>query len=271
MSTYAVGDLQGCLKPLQQLLVHVDFKPESDRLWVAGDLVNRGPDSLGVLRFLYSLGDCASIVLGNHDIHLLAVATAGKKSGRSDTFDEILAASDRDVLLNWLAQQPLIQHDKSLGFTMVHAGIPPQWDLKDAKKYAKEVHKALSGKKQKKYLKHIYGNEPDCWDDDLQGPERLRLITNYLTRMRYCKADGQLELQTKSKAVSRLPGGYRPWFLHKKRKTAEDKIIFGHWAALEGRANHENVFALDTGYAWGGALTLMRLEDQQRFVVQANE
>lgn len=269
MSTYAVGDLQGCLTPLQQLLVHVEFNPDVDQLWVAGDLVNRGPQSLEVLRFLYSLNDCVKVILGNHDIHLLAVAAGCRNAGRSDTFDDILNAPDRDVLLDWLSKQPLLHHDKNLNFTMVHAGIPPQWSLKKAKQYAKEVHKALSGKKQKKYLTHIYGNEPATWDDALNGMTRLRLITNYLTRMRYCKTDGELELQTKSKATPRLPGGYRPWFLHKKRKTAKDKIIFGHWAALEGRANHDKVFALDTGYAWGGALTLMRLEDQQRFVVGA--
>ena len=269
MSTYAVGDLQGCLKPLQQLLTHVKFDPQKDRLWVAGDLVNRGPESLAVLRFLYSLDDVVSIVLGNHDIHLLAAAAGIREPSSSDTFQEIFDAPDCDVLLNWLRQQPLIHHDKSLGYAMVHAGIPPQWTLKAAKGYAKEVHKALKGKKSKQYLKYIYGNQPDQWDDALQGPERLRLITNYLTRMRYCKANGQLELQTKSKAAASIPGGYRPWFLHAKRKTADKKIIFGHWAALQGRANAENVFPLDTGYVWGGSLTLMRLEDQQRFVVKA--
>ena len=269
MSTYAVGDLQGCLKPLQQLLVHVNFNPAHDHLWVAGDLVNRGPESLAVLRFLYSLDNCVSVVLGNHDIHLLAVAAGCRNAGSADTFTDILNAPDREILLKWLANQGLIHHDKTLGFAMVHAGIPPQWSLKQAKKYAKEVQKALSGKKQKKYLNNIYGNEPAIWDESLKGMARLRLITNYLTRMRYCKADGELELQTKSKATPYIPGGYRPWFLHKKRKTTDDKIIFGHWAALEGRANHDNVFALDTGYAWGGALTLMRLEDQRRFVVSA--
>lgn len=269
MSTYAVGDLQGCLKPLQQLLVHVDFNPAYDRLWVAGDLVNRGPDSLEVLRFLYSLSDAVSIVLGNHDIHLLAVAFACGSAGRFDTFDEILAAPDSNILMNWLASQPLMHHDKSLGFAMVHAGIPPHWTLKQAKKYAKEVHKILSGKKPKKYLKSVYGNQPDYWDDALKGDERLRLITNYFTRMRYCTADGQLELKTKAKVIDRLPGGYRPWFSHKKRKTADEKIIFGHWAALEGRAYQDNVFALDTGYVWGRELTMMRLEDQQRFTVKA--
>jgi bis(5'-nucleosyl)-tetraphosphatase (symmetrical) len=264
MTIYAVGDLQGCLQPLQTLLSHVKFNVDKDKLWIAGDMVNRGPESLKVLRYLYHLRDNLEVVLGNHDLHLLAVAAGHRKASPSDTLDEILTAKDRDTLLEWIRQQSLLHHDEQLGYTMVHAGIPPQWSLTDAIQYAKEVESVIQGNKINKYLKNMYGNVPDRWDDQLKGKERWRLITNYLTRMRFCTHTGKLELNTKA-GVDSAPIGYLPWFEHEKRKTSEDKIIFGHWAALEGKADNKNIFAIDTGFVWGGQLTLMRLDDEKLF------
>jgi bis(5'-nucleosyl)-tetraphosphatase (symmetrical) len=264
MATYAVGDIQGCLKPLQALLSHVKFNPKKDTLWVAGDMINRGPESLKTLRFLYHLRSSVKAVLGNHDLHLLAVAAGHRDSSRSDTLYSILNAPDRDILLEWLRQQPLLHHDPELNYTMVHAGIPPQWSLKKAIKYAKEVEEVLQSKDIQKFLSSMYGNEPDRWDKTLKGKERWRLITNYFTRMRFCTPSGKLELNTKA-GIDTAPPGYLPWYAHENRKTNKNKIIFGHWAALEGKADHKNVFAIDTGCVWGGELTMMRLEDEKLF------
>ena len=266
MSHYAIGDIQGCLHPLQRLLQRIAFNPQEDKLWLAGDLVNRGPESLKTLRFLYHLRNCCHIVLGNHDLHLLAVAAGYRQPSPGDTLQDILQAPDRDTLLEWLRQQPLIHHDAQLGYTMVHAGIPPQWSIAKALALAAEVEAALQGPDIHHFFNSMYGNQPSLWDKNLKQQERWRLITNSFTRMRFCTAKGELELQTKAK-VNTAPPGYRPWFAHPKRKAAKDKIIFGHWAALEGKADQEKVFALDTGCVWGGELTAMRLEDQRRFAV----
>ncbi|GAA5317084.1 MAG: symmetrical bis(5'-nucleosyl)-tetraphosphatase [Candidatus Pelagadaptatus aseana] len=264
MATYAVGDIQGCLTPLQCLLEKVAFNPEKDRLWVAGDLVNRGPDSLGTLRYLYNMRACLTVVLGNHDLHLLAVAHHQRALNRQDTLDEILDAPDGKELLEWLRQQPLVHHDSELGFTMVHAGIPPQWDIRKALKRSRRVEKYLQGPKFKRFLREMYGNHPSKWRSTLHGMKRLRVITNYFTRMRLCTADGRLDLSHKG-SPKNAPKGYAPWFEHKKRKTRKDKIIFGHWAALEGQTGTKNIYALDTGCVWGGKLTMMRLEDEVLF------
>lgn len=264
MATYAVGDIQGCLRPLQALLIHTKFKPEKDKLWVAGDMINRGPDSLKTLRFLYHLRHSLNIVLGNHDLHLLAVAAGKRKTSHSDTLKAILEAPDRDCLLEWIRQQPLVHHDANLAYTMVHAGIPPQWTIKQALKYSQEVESALKSNKIVSFLDNMYGNQPDCWHKNLKGYERLRVITNYFTRMRFCDSKGRLELDSKA-GVQHAPSGYLPWYSHRNRKTHDDRIIFGHWAALGGKADHENVFAIDTGCVWGGELTMMRLEDEKLF------
>lgn len=266
MATYAVGDLQGCLSSLKALLKKIHFDHTNDTLWLTGDLVNRGPQSLETLRFVYQHRDSIVTVLGNHDLHLLAVAGHYRKPSSSDTFDEILAAPDRDILLAWLKKQPLLHHDNTLQYTMVHAGIPPQWDLKEAIQYAKEVESVLRDKRINEFLANMYGNEPSQWNNNLQGTDRWRVITNYFTRMRFCTEDSQLELHSKS-TIDNAPTGYAPWFTFTHRKTAHDKIIFGHWAALEGEAENENVFALDTGCVWGNALTAMRLEDQAMFSI----
>lgn len=264
MTTYAVGDIQGCLQPLQALLLHIQFNPKKDKLWVAGDMINRGPDSLKTLRFLYHLRNSIHVVLGNHDLHLLAVASGYRKPSPSDTLHAIVDAPDRDCLLEWVRQQPLIHHDNKLDYTMVHAGIPPQWSIKQAIKYSQEVESVLQSNKISSFLKNMYGNEPDSWSKKLKGVERWRVITNYFTRMRFCDKEGRLELKTKA-GIHNAPAGYLPWYEHKNRKTQNDNIIFGHWAALEGKASHPKVFAIDTGCVWGGELTMMRLDDGKLF------
>ncbi len=264
MATYAVGDLQGCLTPLRCLLGEVKFNPRKDRLWLAGDIVNRGPESLDTLRYVYNLGGAVTAVLGNHDLHLLAVAHGFRLPGRGDTLSHILTAPDREQLLAWLRQQPLIHHDPQLGFTMVHAGIPPQWSLKKALKRAAELQEVIRGDDFYAFLATMYGNRPSCWDKSLQGFDRWRVITNYFTRMRFCNAAGRLELGNKSSPAN-APRGYRPWYAHLQRKTRRHKLIFGHWAALEGNIDLPNLYPLDTGCVWKGGLTMLRLEDEAWF------
>lgn len=264
MATYAVGDVQGCLKPLQSLLKTVQFNPDRDQLWLVGDLVNRGPQSLDTLRFLYKMRDNVVAVLGNHDLHLLAVAYGHRQPSDSDTLDEILVANDRETLFDWLRCLPLMHHDAELGFTMVHAGIPPQWSLRKALKRAEELEDVLQSYRFDAFLESMYGNQPAVWDGDLSGPDRWRVIANYFTRMRFCDSKGRLELHAK-KGANSPPKGYAPWFSHPNRKTRDDKILFGHWAALEGRTGVANTFALDSGCVWGNHMTMMRLEDERYF------
>jgi bis(5'-nucleosyl)-tetraphosphatase (symmetrical) len=264
MATYAVGDLQGCLKPLKCLLKEVGFDRKRDHLWLVGDLINRGPDCLETLRYLYKHRDCITAVLGNHDLHLLAVAYGYQTPDNSDTLDEILNADECFELMDWLRQNPLVHTDEQLGYTMVHAGIPPQWNINKANKRARELESVLRSDNFHDFLSTMYGNTPDCWDKDLEGADRWRAITNYFTRMRFCSEDGHLELKSKS-GPGKQPEGYAPWFSHKKRKTRDDKIIFGHWAALEGKADTANIYALDTGCVWGGSMTMLRLEDEKLF------
>lgn len=264
MATYAIGDIQGCYDALQCLLEKIAFNPELDRLWLVGDLINRGPDSLATLRFLYSIRDSVEFVLGNHDLHFLAVAYGLRKKSQSDTLDTLLAAPDRQLLMDWLIQGKLLHSDEKLGYTMVHAGIPPMWSLHQAQAHAREVEAVLQSRYCRDFFANMYGNSPNRWKNKLIGMERLRMITNYFTRMRFCTDDGLLELQTKE-SMAAAPLGFAPWFTHTERKTRDDKIIFGHWAALEGKANWPNIYALDTGCVWGGALTALRLEDEQKF------
>ncbi len=260
---YAIGDIQGCYQELQALLKLIKFDRTRDQLWLVGDLVNRGPQSLDVLRFIKDLGPHAITVLGNHDLHLLAVAYGTQALARSDTLDDILSAPDCVKLIEWLQQQPLLHHDAKLNYTMVHAGIPPQWDLISAQNFAYEVESILKNN-PRDFFKNMYGNEPCEWSDELVGFDRLRYIVNAFTRLRFCTRSGKLELKTKETAVSPT-SDLLPWFKIPERKTKHDKIIFGHWAALEGKANTENIFALDTGCVWGGKLTALRLSDEQLF------
>lgn len=267
MATYAIGDVQGCYADLQNLLQHIAFDSLHDQLWFTGDLVNRGAQSLEVLRFLTTLPKTPIVVLGNHDLHLLATVTGVRKISHKDTFADILHAPDCMKLCEWLRHLPLLHHDVSLGYVMAHAGLAPQWTLQQAKQYAAEVEAALRSDVQYlSFLRHMYGNWPVSWDDELQGWPRLRLITNYFTRMRFCHADGSLELTSKA-GIDTAPDGCFPWFEVPNRANQEVNIIFGHWAALGGSAHVSGVFPLDAGCVWGGKLMAMRLEDQERFSV----
>lgn len=264
MSVYAIGDIQGCFESLQCLLKKIDFNSDKDQLWLVGDLINRGPASLATLRYLYTIRSSLKIVLGNHDLHLAAAHYGLRKSGKNDTFDEILSAPDCQQLIDWLLTYPLVYHQSDLGFTMVHAGIPPQWSLAAALEYSKEVQDILNSSQRQEFLATMYGNEPAVWQDDLIGMDRLRLITNYCTRMRFCSAAGELELTTKENADA-APRGFAPWFSHQHRLMINQPIIFGHWASLHGKVSHLNVHALDTGCVWGGSLTAMDLTSCKRF------
>jgi bis(5'-nucleosyl)-tetraphosphatase (symmetrical) len=263
MATYAVGDVQGCYGALSCVLERAGFERARDHLWLVGDLVNRGPESLDVLRFVHSLGNRARVVLGNHEIHLLAVAAGERRLKPSDTLDAILAAPDRPVLLGWLAQQPLLYVDRDVGYCMSHAGIPPQWDLVEAQAMAQEAERwlALHGYGQIATPSREEAVELAPGQDEAT---RARVIVSYFTRMRVCTPSGVLDLRFKGPA-DQAPPGHLPWFAHSARKTANERIVFGHWAALEGKVDAANVFALDTGCAWGRSLTLMRLDDERRF------
>ncbi|MDH4607707.1 symmetrical bis(5'-nucleosyl)-tetraphosphatase [Pseudomonas sp. BN102] len=264
MAAYAVGDLQGCLDQLKCLLARVHFDPARDRLWLVGDLVNRGPKSLETLRFLYSIRESLVCVLGNHDLHLLAVAHNIERLRKADTLREIIDAPDSAELLDWLRLQKLLHYDEQRDVALVHAGIPPQWTLKKALKRAAEVEEALrDDARLPLFLDGMYGNEPDKWDKDLHGAARLRVITNYFTRMRFCRADGTLDLKSKE-GLDTAPPGFAPWFSIPGRKTRGQKIIFGHWAALEGKCDEPDLFALDTGCVWGGAMTLLNIDSGER-------
>ncbi|MBN7797796.1 symmetrical bis(5'-nucleosyl)-tetraphosphatase [Parahaliea mediterranea] len=260
MSTYAVGDIQGCLQPLKRLLERVRFNPDRDQLWSVGDIVNRGPKCLKTLRFLYDRRDNLKLVLGNHDLHLLAVAAGARAPGKSDTLKEILAAPDRDKLLDWLLRHPLVYREGE--YTMVHAGIPPMWSVADALARSREVEAALQGPASSAFFDNMYGNEPAIWSEDLGGGARLRVITNYFTRMRFCTPEGELDLTSKGPEPS-SGKAVAPWFSHPRRKARNDRILFGHWASLEGKTNGDNVIGLDTGCVWGGSLSLYCLETQQ--------
>ncbi len=270
MPNYSIGDVQGCFNALNNLLQKINFNPAKDTLWFTGDLVNRGPQSLEVLRFVKSLGKQAVTVLGNHDLHLLAVANKKIAGKKQDTLAAILTAPDCQVLCDWLRQQPFLHYDKKLAYLMVHAGLAPQWNLKKALQCADEVQTVLRSNQYTEFLANMYGDEPNCWHESLTGWPKLRLITNYFTRMRFCKPDGTLELDKKGKADN-PPPGFLPWFKVPQRAHKEVKIIFGHWAALNGEADEPHVFPLDTGCVWGNCLTAMRLEDGKRFKVSCAE
>lgn len=267
MTHYAIGDIQGCFMPLMKLLEQIQFDPDKDIIWSTGDLVNRGPQSLEVLRFFQSLGEQHQIVLGNHDLHLLAVAYGAGKQHSSDTLLPILTAPDREELLTWLRHRPLLVHDAKLGYVMSHAGLAPMWSVQQAKTYAQEVEVVLRSAKPDMFFTNMYGNLPDHWDSELQGTERLRCIINYLTRMRFCYADGRLNLEYKG-TVQHKPAEVVPWFELPLSINADDKIIFGHWAALNGETNVPNIYALDTGCVWGNCLSAMRLSDGKRYQVR---
>jgi bis(5'-nucleosyl)-tetraphosphatase (symmetrical) len=261
MSVYAIGDIQGCAEELHRLLDRLRFDPARDRLWFTGDLVNRGPGSLEVLRLVHSLDACSVVVLGNHDLHLLALASGNTKHAKKSNLGAVLEAPDRDALLHWLRHRPLMHHDATRGFTLVHAGLPPQWSLAEALAGARELEEVLRGPRYREYLFAMYGNEPGRWSPDLAGMERLRYITNCLTRLRYCTADGTLALKEKGTLATR-PKSLIPWFQCPERKTRGDRIIFGHWSSL-GYWDKDNVWGIDSGCLWGGHLTALRVRKRQ--------
>ncbi|MEO8101421.1 MAG: symmetrical bis(5'-nucleosyl)-tetraphosphatase [Betaproteobacteria bacterium] len=266
MSTYAIGDLQGCFQTLEMLLAKIVFDPSRDRLWFVGDLVNRGPGSLECLRFVRQLADRAVVVLGNHDLHLLAVAEGLGKTGKHDTLASILAAPDRDDLLNWLRHRKMLHAEGD--FVMIHAGLLPQWDLSLAMQLAREVESALGGDDYRSLLANMYGNEPDAWRDDLAITDRLRITINALTRMRVVNGV-RMDVNFKGELAS-LPKGRSPWFECKHPSFESKTIIAGHWSALGLHAS-TGFIGIDTGCVWGRELTAIRLEDRKIFQVPCAE
>jgi len=260
MANYLIGDIQGCDAALQRLLDKISFSPSRDRLYLLGDLVNRGPDSLAVLRRLMGYGASACSLLGNHDLHLLAIAHGAQKPNRHDTLDDILLAADRAALLDWLRRQRLALQETFEGedILMVHAGVLPAWNAEKTMALATEVEAVLRGPDLGDFLPQMYGNEPAGWDDSLKGTTRLRVIVNALTRLRFCTRDGQMEFDTKE-GTSGAPAGYLPWFDVPGRQTAQVTVAFGHWSTL-GELKRPDLLALDTGCVWGGHLSAVRLD-----------
>lgn len=255
MALYLIGDVQGCDSALGRLLAKVGFTPSRDTLYLLGDLVNRGPESEAVLRRLMGYGGAALSLLGNHDLSLLAVAYGHRKAHRDDTIDAILRAPDRDALLDWLRSQRMAMREH--GVLMVHGGVLPQWDGAQVMRLAREVEDVVRGAALPAFLPHMYGNEPAQWSDSLQGPERLRVIVNALTRLRFCTAEGVMHLKATGRP-DQAPPGTLPWFDVPGRKTAGETIAFGHWSTL-GYLRRPDLIALDTGCVWGGCLSALRL------------
>ena len=259
MAVYAIGDIQGCYDELQELLAILRFDRQRDRLWFVGDLVNRGPKSLETLRFVRGLGSAAITVLGNHDLHLLAAAHGIRPDNiDDDTLEPILAAPDREALIDWLRCQPLLHYDAELGYLMVHAGLPPQWDLELAQRCADEVETVLRGHRLEAFLSSMYGNKPRQWSADLDGWDRLRFIVNCFTRMRFCDRNGRLELKS-SGPPGTQPEDYYPWYEIPGRASAGINIIFGHWSSLR-TTSIPGIFPTDSGCLWGGQLTALRID-----------
>ncbi len=266
MAVYAIGDVQGCLDELLWLLDQLRFDPASDRIWLVGDLVNRGPRSLETLRFVRDLGEAAVAVLGNHDLTLLALDAGVPLQKTYRRLAPVLAAPDRAALMAWLRHRPLLYHDPALGHTLVHAGLLPQWDLELARRCAQEVQDMLRGAHYRRFLHRMYGDMPDRWSDGLSGWGRLRLITNAFTRLRYCDESGRLDMRAKGPPGSQ-PKGLMPWFEVPWRRNADLNIVFGHWSAL-GLREERGVLALDTGCVWGGRLTAARLDGEAIHIYQ---
>jgi bis(5'-nucleosyl)-tetraphosphatase (symmetrical) len=269
MAIYAIGDVQGCFDELEALLRVLRFQRASDQLWFVGDLVNRGPKSLQVLRFVAELGNDARVVLGNHDLNLIAIAAGVRKLRPKDTVQDVLEAPDGDELIAWLTRQPLVVQEPGIPYAMVHAGLAPQWNVSEALVHAREVQSALNGDRRAGFLARMYGNKPDRWKKSLSGWERLRFITNALTRIRYIAPGGRLDL-TESGSPGSTSNALTPWFAWNKRRSYGESILFGHWATLRLEEKLDpvhRVYHLDTGCVWGGELTAMRLDDQQYFSV----
>jgi bis(5'-nucleosyl)-tetraphosphatase (symmetrical) len=261
---YLIGDLQGCCDPFDRLLAEIGFSPSRDSLHVLGDLVNRGPASLQTLQRLRSLGNAATCLLGNHDLHLLAVAEGVRPLHATDTLSDILDSPEREAWLDWVRHCPLA--DTAHGWLLVHAGVVPQWDAAQTLALAAEVHTLMRGPDLAGFLRVMYGNEPSCWDDSLRADARWRFVINVLTRIRFCDAQGKLDFKTKEGADA-APPGLMPWFEAPNRRTATTPIAFGHWSTL-GLRNEPLLLALDTGCVWGGRLTAVRVDGGRRDLVQ---
>jgi len=263
MAIYAIGDVQGCYDELLQLLDKISFNADRDRIWFTGDLVNRGPKSLKTLRLVRAMGANATVVLGNHDLHLLATACHHHKPSKKDTLDDILTASDRDKLIDWLRFRPLIHVDDDLDLVMVHAGLHPDWSVNRAKSLAHEVESVLRSNKHRAFYKHMYGDKPRMWSESLKSWPRLRFITNIFTRLRYCDKTGKTSMNTKG-IPGTQPAGLHPWFEIEHRRSKNDQIIFGHWSTLALVKDYpfNNVYPLDTGCLWGGKLTALRIDEK---------
>ncbi len=261
MATYAIGDLQGCFADFQRLIDLIRFDPAQDKLWLVGDIVNRGPDSLSLLRYIKQAGDTILMVLGNHDLHLLMVAAGKAKKHRNDTIQPILDAPDQEELLHWLRHQKLFHSEGQ--YAMVHAGLLPSWSIAQAEQLAREVENALQQDNSQELLSSMYGNEPDYWQDEWTDYMRLRVIINAMTRMRVCTLEGKMNFTYKGNLQS-IPSGYFPWFNVPQRASQNCTIMCGHWSAL-GLHITDNLIALDTGCVWGGQLTAIRLEDREVF------
>ncbi|WP_457913486.1 bis(5'-nucleosyl)-tetraphosphatase (symmetrical) ApaH [Candidatus Gillettellia adelgis] len=268
MSTYLIGDVHGCFNELQALLAQVSFNAKCDQLWLTGDLVARGPNSLEVLRFVRSLGPAVRLVLGNHDLHLLAIYVGVRRITHKDRMSVLLEAPDIDELINWLRCQPMLQVDDELKIIMTHAGIPPQWKIQDAKICSHEIESCLCSDNKLLFLKDIYSDKSNHWTPELNGFARLHFSINALTRMRYCAPNGQLDMIYKD-APGTAPAPLQPWFSLPRLVDSRYTLIFGHWASLNGQGTPKNVIGLDTGCCWGGALTMLRWEDRRYFIQPA--
>jgi bis(5'-nucleosyl)-tetraphosphatase (symmetrical) len=263
MALYAIGDIQGCHREFRELLDLIGFDAASDRLWLVGDLVNRGPGSLAVLRDVMAMGEAATSVLGNHDFHLLTIAAGHRSPHRGDTLDDILAAPDREALIAWLMRRPLVAVDGD--YAMVHAGFLPSWTTTQALALSREVEGVLGSDRAREFLGVLYGDEPRQWRDDLVGYDRLRVIVNACTRLRFCTADDTMELAEKRGPES-TPQGFAPWFQHPARRSASSIVVCGHWSTLDLLLT-PNMMMLDSGCVWGGALTAVRLPDRRVYQV----
>jgi bis(5'-nucleosyl)-tetraphosphatase (symmetrical) len=263
MALYAIGDIQGCHAEFCRMLDLIGFSPSNDRLWLVGDLVNRGPDSLAVLREVMALGEAATTVLGNHDFHLLTIAAGHRRPHRDDTLHEVLEASDRDELIAWLKRRPLVVRDRER--LMVHAGLLPSWTPEIAEGLAREVEAKLASDDADRFLGALYGDEPRTWSDDLSGDDRLRAIVNACSRLRFCTVEGTMEFREK-RGREHAPQGFRPWFRHESRRSAGVLVVCGHWSTLELELA-PNLMMLDSGCLWGGTLTAVRLEDRRLYQV----
>jgi bis(5'-nucleosyl)-tetraphosphatase (symmetrical) len=259
MATYAIGDIQGCFDELKALLQACGYR-KNDRLWFVGDLVNRGPKSLEVLRFVRDLGDRAVVVLGNHDLHLVTQHEGFERKRKDDTFADVLEAKDADELVDWLRTRPMMHFAE--GYAMLHAGLLPQWSVEQALALGGEVNAALRAPDYREFLKNMYGSRPEAWSDSLRGWDRLRVIVNAMTRMRFCTRKGKMEFHAKG---AKPPPGYLPWY--ETRPAKETPIVFGHWSQLGLRLD-ARASCLDSGCVWGGSLSALRLEDRKLYQVR---